>query len=65
VEVKNIFKLKQDKNGIINLTDNLKLNDFSNYFIDFAKANTSLSYSCSDIDVIIGSVNSNVLRCIS
>jgi len=59
------FKLKQDKNGIINLTDNLKLNDFSNYFIDFTKAKTSLSYSCSDIDVIIGSVNSNVLRCMS
>ena len=59
------FKLKQDKNGIINLTDNLKLNDFSNYCIDFTKANTSLSYSCSDIDVIIGSVNSNVLRCMS
>jgi len=57
-----IFKAKQDKNGIINLTNNLKLNQFTTYCSKFSlSSDLSISYNCEEEDVIIGSLSSNII----
>ena len=45
------------------MTDNLKLNDFTNYCIDMSRVdNCKLSFKCSEI-VMIRSVFSNIWYC--
>jgi len=58
------FKLKQDKNGFINLTDNLKLEDFSTYCMSFGgREDKRISYKClEEGDILIGTVYLNVAR---
>ena len=55
------FKLKQDDNGMINLTNDLKLEDFSTYCMNFSYIHSRLSYNCDDDKVIIGSLCSSIV----
>ena len=63
-EFKKEFKLVQEQNGIIRLTNTLNSDDFSNYCVNFSRIYyATLKYNCLDDEgLMLCAVNSQIIR---
>ena len=66
-EFKKEFKLVQEQNGIIRLTNKLNSDDFSNYCVNFSKIDlATLKYNCLDDEgLMLCAINSQITRVMS